>query len=102
MGRFAVGEKVKVRAAFPPTPPTHIRTPSYIRGHRGEIERICGDFPNPEQLAYGLDGLPAETLYRVRFRQKDVWPDYDGPDGDTMEIEIYDFWLEPDAGEAAA
>jgi nitrile hydratase len=89
--RFKVGEKVRVMKAYPPG---HIRTPFYIRGHAGTIERICGAFPNPEELAQMRDGLPAQPLYRVRFRQKDVWPDYRGADGDVVEIEIYQHWLE--------
>ena len=89
--RFKVGEKVRVMKAYPPG---HIRTPFYIRGHSGVVERICGAFPNPEELAQMRDGLPAQPLYRVRFRQKDVWPGYRGPDSDVVEIEIYQHWLE--------
>jgi len=88
---FAKGEKVRVRAA---APLGHIRTPFYIRGRVGEIERYCGSFPNPEELAQMRDGLPAQPLYRVRFRQKEVWPDYQGPEDDTLDVEIYQHWLE--------
>jgi hypothetical protein len=89
--RFRAGERVKVRAA---APLGHIRTPFYIRGHVGTIERLCGSFPNPEELAQMRDGLPAQPLYRVRFKQKDVWPDYQGPAQDVLEIEIFQHWLE--------
>ena len=91
--RFAIGDKVRVKRSFPPG---HRRTPYYIRGKQGVIERICGAFPNPEELAYGFDGEPAKVLYRVRFAQKHVWPGYDGPDRDIIEMEIYEHWLEPD------
>lgn len=90
--KFSVGDRVKVKRRFPPG---HRRTPSYIRGKVGEIERICGAFPNPEELAYGFDGEPKRVLYRVRFSQKAVWPDYKGPDRDIIEMEIYEHWLEP-------
>ncbi len=90
--QFAAGDKVRVRKA---APPGHIRTPWYIRGHAGEIERLCGAFPNPEELAYNRTGLPAQPLYRVRFLQRQLWPDYKGPASDTIEIEIYQHWLEP-------
>ena len=40
------------------------------------------------------DGLPALPLYRVRFRQKDVWPDYAGNGEDVVEVEIFQHWLE--------
>ena len=89
--RFKPGERVKVLKAFPPG---HIRTPYYIRGHVGEIERVCGAFPNPEELAQMRSGTPAQPLYRVRFRQKDVWPDYSGNPADVLEVEIFQHWLE--------
>ena len=89
--RFKPGDRVRVRHA---APLGHVRTPWYIRGHAGEIERLCGAFANPEELAYNRDGLPAQPLYRVRFRQREVWPDYAGPDRDTIDIEIYQHWLE--------
>ena len=88
---FEVAERVRVRNA---APPGHIRTPFYIRGCVGEIERLCGAFPNPEELAQMRDGLPAKPLYRVRFAQKDVWPDYKGSPADVLEIEIFQHWLE--------
>lgn len=91
--RFAPGARVAVRRA---DPPGHVRTPFYIRGKRGVVERVCGSFANPEELAYGRDGLPARPLYRVRFRQGEVWPDYAGPPQDTVDIEIYEHWLTAD------
>jgi hypothetical protein len=90
--RFNVGDRVAVK---PSDPPGHRRTPAYIRGRTGVIERVCGSFPNPEELAYGFDGEPRRVLYRVRFRQTDVWPDYRGPACDWIELEIYEHWLEP-------
>ena len=90
--RYKVGEKVRVMKAYPPG---HIRTPFYIRGRTGTVERICGVFPNPEELAQMRDGLPAQPLYRVRFAQKDVWPDYAGNGDDVLEVEIFQHWLEP-------
>ena len=89
--RFKAGERVKVLKTFPLG---HVRTPFYIRGHVGEIERLCGSFPNPEELAQMRNGLPAQPLYRVRFRQKEVWPDYRGGEQDVVEIEIFQHWLE--------
>ena len=83
-----------VRRAYPPG---HIRTPWYIRGKIGVVERICGEFGNPEELAYGRDGTPKQPLYRVRFLQKEVWDDYAENPNDTVDIEIYEHWLEPAA-----
>ena len=90
--RFNAGDRVRVKRSFPPG---HRRTPSYVRGKVGEIERVCGMFPNPEELAYGFDGEPKKVLYRVRFVQKEVWPQYRGPERDVIEMEIYEHWLEP-------
>jgi len=92
--QFAAGEAVKVRARYPLG---HVRTPYYIRGKRGVIERLCGSFANPEELAYARAGLPKQPLYRVRFQQRDVWPDYRGSGADTVDVEIYQHWLEPDS-----
>jgi hypothetical protein len=30
----------------------------------------------------------------VRFAQKDVWPGYAGPTNDTIDVELYEHWLE--------
>jgi len=88
---FGPGDRVRVREAYPIG---HVRTPYYIRGKSGVIERLCGAYPNPEELAYARPGLPRQPLYRVRFRQSDVWQDYRGKDGDTVDIEIYQHWLQ--------
>ena len=87
---FNIGDTVTVKRVFPPG---HRRTPLYIRGKQGVIERICGAYPNPEALAYGFDGLPEKVLYRVRFLQAHVWPGYAGPANDVIEMEIYEHWL---------
>ena len=76
-------------------PPGHIRTPWYCRGKRGEIERVCGSFRNPELLAYGNRDAGREVLYRVRFTSRSLWPDYGGGERDCVEIEIYEHWLDP-------
>jgi nitrile hydratase subunit beta len=92
--RYVTGDRVRVRRAYPPG---HVRTPWYVRGHAGVVERLCGAYPNPEELAYARDGLPRQPLYRVRFLQRDVWPDYTGEPTDTVDLEIYQHWLEPEA-----
>jgi hypothetical protein len=89
---FSAGERVHVRRV---DSQGHIRTPHYIRGKTGVIERFVGFFRNPEELAYGRSGDPERALYRVRFVQSHVWPDYDGAAGDTIDIDIYEHWLQP-------
>ena len=76
----------------------HCRTPRYIRGKTGCVERICGAFRDPEDLAYGRYDAELLTLYRVRFSQRDVWTDYAGGPSDTVDVEIYEHWLEPESG----
>ena len=93
--RFNVGDRIAIRRTFPPG---HRRTPFYIRGKQGVIERVCGEFANPEELGHGFDGLPKKQLYRVRFRQKDLWKDYKGGDGDTVDVDVYEHWLLPVSG----
>lgn len=89
--RFAVGEAVRVRAEWPPG---HIRTPWYVRGRAGRIERHCGVFPNPEELAYHRPDARRLALYRVRFAMRDLWEEV-GDGGDTLDAEIFEHWLEP-------
>jgi nitrile hydratase len=89
--RFRAGDRVTVRDDYPIG---HIRTPVYIRGKTGVVTHYLGAFRNPERLAIGQDGLPKKDLYEVRFRQTDIWPDYAGPAGDSLLIDIYEHWLE--------
>ena len=95
--KFAPGDRVRVQTRFPPG---HVRTPWYCRGQVGVVERICGRFRNPEQLAYGNRDATQEALYRVGFESRSLWPAYEGADQDRVEIEIYEHWLEPVSGDA--
>ena len=89
-GRFKAGDRGAVKFD---DRPGHLRTPWYIRGKSGWIEKVYGDFLNPESLAYGKDGLPMKTLYLVAFNQADVWGKSAGPK-DKVLVDIYDHWLE--------
>ncbi len=88
--RFRVGDTVRVSDLGKAG---HIRTPFYVRGKVGKIIQFCGCFLNPENLAVGNTAGPVIPLYRVSFRQKDLWPHYEGPPHDKVMIEIYDHWL---------
>ena len=91
MGKeFAPGTPVCVREDYPPG---HIRTPVFIRGKTGIVTRTFGAFDNPEITTYELEG-PQKLLYEVRFRQIDIWPDYTGPEQDSVDLDIYEHWLE--------
>lgn len=91
--RFTIGARVRVRSL---AVLGHVRTPDYLRGHTGTIERVLGPFANPEALAYGnrADRPVAERLplYRVRFAMADLWGN---GSADLLEAEIYSHWLEP-------
>ena len=91
--RFKPGDAVTVRRA---DPIGHVRTPHYVRGKSGRVERICGEFANPEELAFGRSGLPRRPLYRITFYQRELWPNYRGSARDTVDVEIYEHWLEPE------
>ena len=89
--RFRTGDEVRIRVG---TLPTHFRTPEYIQGKQGRIETLWGAFKNPESLAYGGDGLPAQPLYLVKFAQTELWKEYKGSANDTLLIDVYEHWLE--------
>lgn len=91
--RFMPGSQVRVsdRASL-----GHCRTPVYLRGRSGTVVGIAGRFRDPERLAYHKPGLPLQTLYRIRFSQRDLWPGYDGQADDEIEADIFEHWLEPE------
>lgn len=73
----------------------HVRTPAYMMGKIGIVNRRKGYYLKPEDLAYGKgDGEPA-ALYSIRFKQADLWPDYQGHSQDTLLADIFEYWLEP-------
>ena len=100
---FKVGDCVQVREEniLSRWRKPHLRTPGYIFGAIGEVERYCGQFGDPSFMAFQTFGREKEHLvqekqhlYRVRFQQKDVWEGYDSTNNDTVDIEIYENWLE--------
>ena len=93
---FVVGDFVRVRTedAASRFRRPHLRTPGYVFGAVGLIERCAGVYGDPEFLAFrGVQRK--EPLYRVRFPQKALWYDYCGSEADTIEVEIYQSWLLP-------
>lgn len=90
---FAPGSAVRVRADWPESRGRcHIRTPHYIRGEIGTVLHHLGDFPNPEDLAFGRVAATV-PLYHVRFDQPALWQQ--GAAGDDIVLEIFAHWLEP-------
>jgi hypothetical protein len=72
----------------------HHRTPDYLKGKAGIVERVHPAFRNPETRAYGDDGLPKQPLYLVGFAQRDVWPDYGGHVDDRLYVDVFEHWLQ--------
>ena len=87
--QFKAGERMVVRVV---QPPGHIRTPFYMRGKHGVIERLCSTYLSSEELACGRDDVPRQPRYRVRFCQGEVWPKYRGGAQDRINVEIYQHW----------
>ncbi len=90
--KFQPGDRVRICVG---DPPHHMRTPAYVQGKIGAVERIHGAFRNPESLAHGGDGLPESVLYLIRLDQSHVWGDDHAAPQDTLFIDIYEHWLEP-------
>jgi hypothetical protein len=89
---FDPGTRVRVKADWPETRgPCHIRTPYYVRGETGIVERHLGDFANPEELAFARPA-PRLPLYHVRFDQPALWRQ--GHRGDEVVLELFEHWLE--------
>jgi nitrile hydratase subunit beta len=88
---FGAGERVRVSAR---EHDGHHRTPAYVKGKAGVVERVHSEFTNPETRAYGGDGLPAERLYLVGFAQGDVWDGYRGAASDRLYVDVFEHWLE--------
>jgi nitrile hydratase len=88
---YPVGQRVRVDAR---EHDGHHRTPGYLKGKVGTVEREHASFRNPETRAYGEDGLPVQPLYLVGFAQRDVWPEYRGAPDDTIHVDVFEHWLE--------
>ncbi|HLH77531.1 MAG TPA: SH3-like domain-containing protein [Candidatus Binataceae bacterium] len=88
--RFNVGDRVRVKDL-----PNlfYSRTQMYVRGIVGTVAAHTYQDVIPEDEAFNRDGR-LEQYYIVRFRQKDLWPEYPF-DNDTLQTESPERWLEP-------
>ena len=92
MTGFAAGAVVTVREDWPETRgPVHLRTPHYLRGRRGRVLRRLGDFPDPEQLAFGRPAA-RRALYHVAFTLPSLWPEAVGHD--ELVADLFEHWIE--------
>lgn len=94
--RFAPGDRVRVRDAWPESTgkKVHVRTPHFVRGHVGTVLRVMGEFANPEELAFGRQGLPKLPLYMVEFEREALFPGT-SYGRESLTADIYANWLEP-------
>ena len=81
---FRVGQRVRISDR---THDGHHRTPGYVKGKVGTVERLHGSFTNPETRAYGESGLPEQPLYLVGLepqpgRRGRIW------------VDVFEHWLE--------
>ena len=89
--KYRTGDSVRVRSD---ARRGHHRTPWYIKGKVGRVNRVSGPFFNPESRAYGGDGKPKQRLYMVEFSQADVWGDDHGENAsDAVLVDLYENWL---------
>ena len=88
--RFKEGDRVLVKDA-----PNlfYSRTQMYVRGVTGTIAKRIYQTVAPEDEAWNRDDAPPQWIYIVRFRQRDLWPEYPF-DNDTLQTELPEGWLE--------
>ena len=89
--RYRTGESVRVADR---RHDGHHRTPGYLKGKTGVVERAHAAFTNPETRAYGGDGLPEQRLYLISVPQRDLWPNYRGAPADRLFVDVFEHWLE--------
>ena len=89
--RFNAGDRVRVKDL-----PNifYSRTQTFVRGVTGTVVTRTHQSLIPEDEAFNRDEGQPEQFYIVRFRQKDLWPEYPF-DKDTLQTEFSDHWLEP-------
>ena len=101
---FGVGNSVTVRAEEVGLRwrKPHMRTPGYLFGATGVVTSVAGIFDDP--MINAVLGSPSVKmpLYRVTFKQKQIWPSYEGGADDIVTVEIFQAWLvkTTDSGEA--
>lgn len=88
---YQVGDQVRISDR---SHQGHHRTPTYIKGKTGRVERVHAAFKNPETHAYGADGLPEVPLYMVSFDRAELWPQGGADDGHRIYVDVFEHWLE--------
>lgn len=87
--RFTSGDQVVAKNTHPPG---HTRLPRYVRGKRGVVDRLQGNYVFPDKNAMGL-GQDLEYVYSVRFGARDLWGK-DAAANDRVYIDLWESYLE--------
>ena len=86
------GDAVSISIRFPIG---RFRVPNYIRGKRGWIESVIESAAiNNKEEGYGRNAGNKRHYYRVAIPLKELWPQYSGPENDSLQIEVFETWLE--------
>ena len=89
---FRAGDAIRVATR---KPIGHYRVPTYLRGKTGIVEKAIEPMGiNNEEEAYGRNAGMRRHYYRVVFPMEEIWPDYGGPPGDELRVEVFETWLE--------
>jgi len=88
--KFTVGDAVRAKTI---NPLGHTRSPRYVRGRRGVIDRDHGVFVFPDTSAHGRGPSP-QHVYSVRFAARELWGPEAGP-RDAVYVDLWDDHLEP-------
>ena len=88
--RFTAGDRVRARNIHPTG---HTRTPRYVRGKSGVIDRDHGVFVFPDTNAV-FAGKTPQHLYSVKFTAREVWGE-DASPLDSVYLDMWDNYLEP-------
>ncbi len=91
--RFDPGDRVRVR---PAAKPGHVRTPGLPEGQAGAGRSRARRVPQPRgPRLRSLRRSPERVLYKVTFRQGDLWDGYEGTADERLYADVYEHWLEP-------
>jgi len=88
--RFAVGDRVCVRRSHPTG---HTRSPRYVRGRTGIVDRLGPPVPIPDITCH-CDNERVEPTYSVRFEARELWSEA----GDPVYVDLWESYLEPAPG----
>jgi nitrile hydratase beta subunit len=89
-GRFAIGDRVRVRSV---QAPGHTRQPGYVTGKPGTVAARLGATLFPDAHAVGRRTRP-QHLYTVAFAAADLWGDL-AEAGTEVRVDLYEPYLEP-------